>query len=251
MVLVAEMDERGTWLPCRLVRMDGRSTGTSVGPSGSACWFAAWSPDGKWMYFNSSAGGGFHVWRQRFSGGARFAVPEQITSGATEEEGIAIAPDGRSFITAVGLKQGSVWVRSPNGDRQISLEGVARQPKFTPDGRRLLYLVGRSGAPERRDLWIADLDSGRTESLLPGFPVGGDDVRPPYDISPDGRQLVLESRDLEGRRRLWVAPLDRRSPPRRIANVEGDGPLFGPDGKASKEGVRSHHLQHSECLARR
>src|SRR5204863_6449516 len=41
--LAAEMDDRGTWLPCRLIPIDGSSTGHPVGPSG-ACWFAAWSP---------------------------------------------------------------------------------------------------------------------------------------------------------------------------------------------------------------
>jgi Tol biopolymer transport system component len=74
-VLLAEMD--GPWLPCRLVPMDGSSPGQPVGPQGAACTFAAWSPDGNWMYFSSSAGGAFHTWRQRFPQG----TPEQITSG--------------------------------------------------------------------------------------------------------------------------------------------------------------------------
>ena len=58
-VLVVEMD--GPWLPCRLVPMDGSSAGQRVGPPGAACTSAAWSPDGKWMYFSSSSGGAFHV----------------------------------------------------------------------------------------------------------------------------------------------------------------------------------------------
>jgi Tol biopolymer transport system component len=230
-VLVAEMDERGTWLPCRLLAMDGSSAGKAVGPSGAACWFSAWSPDGKWTYFNSSVDGGFHIWRQRFSQDGRLAEPEQITSGATEEEGIAMSPDGRSFITAVGLKQGSVWLRGPKGDRQVSLEGVARQPRFTPDGNRLLYVVGTSGSPERRELWVAELNSGRAEALLPGFSVGGDDVRQPFDVSSDSRTVALEARDQKGERGLWLAPLDRRTSPCRISDLQGDGPLFGPDGE--------------------
>ena len=99
-VLLVEMD-RSVWLPCRLVPTDGSSRGRQVGPPGAGCTCAAWSPDGKWMYLNSSAGGAFHLWRQRFPDGK----PEQITSGPTEEEGIAMAPDGRSLITAVGLKR--------------------------------------------------------------------------------------------------------------------------------------------------
>src|SRR6185295_16279048 len=44
-VLLAEMTDRGVWLPCRLVPVDGSSTGWQIGPPNAACWFAAWSPD--------------------------------------------------------------------------------------------------------------------------------------------------------------------------------------------------------------
>src|SRR5260370_34405346 len=106
----------------------------------------------------------FHTWRQRFPDGQ----PEQITSGPTEEEGIAMAPDGRSFITAVGLKQSSIWLHDGRGDRQISLEGYAFAPKFIPAGKRLLYR-GRKGSAS--GLRVAELDSGRSEPLLPGLAV--------------------------------------------------------------------------------
>ncbi len=230
-VLTAEMDDRGTWLPCRLVPIDASSTGRPVGPPGASCWFAAWSPDGKWMYVNSSVGGSFHIWRQRFQESGTLEPPEQITSGPTEEEGIAMAPDGKSFITAVGLKQSSVWVHDSSGERQVSLEGYAHRPRFTPDGKRLLYLVVKNAAPERSELWVTESDSGRSEPLLPGFLLSRSIGRSAYDISPDGRQVVMQAADREGKNRLWVAPLDRRSPPRQIPDVEGDAPHFGPEGE--------------------
>jgi len=228
LILVVEMDEKGTFGPCRLIPMDGNSQGKQVGPLGAPCTFAAWSPDAVWMYFSSSAGGVFHTWRQRFPDGQ----PEQITSGPTEEEGIAMAPDGRSFLTTVGARQSTVWVHDSRGDRQISLEGYAFQPKFTPDGRKLLYRI-RTGTSS--ELWAADLDSNHTEPLLPGIPVGlspGPSFWiPDYDISPDGRRLVFSSPDREGKLRLWLSPLDRHSPPLQIPNVEGEMPLFGPSGE--------------------
>jgi YD repeat-containing protein len=222
--LVVEM-ETAPWVPCRLVPMDGSTRGRQVGPAGAGCTFAAWSPDGKWMYMSSSAGGLFHIWRQRVPSGE----PEQITSGPTEEEGIAMMPDGGSFITSVGLRQRSVWVHDPSGERQISLEGYAYQPKFTPDGNRLCYriLKGADPSSDPSELWVADLDSGRTEPLLPGIAVIGNHLA--YDISPDGSHVVVASRDREGKSRLWVAPLDRRSPPRQIPDVEGAQPVFAGD----------------------
>jgi Tol biopolymer transport system component/predicted Ser/Thr protein kinase len=225
-MLLVEMNERGEIVPCRLAPLDGSSAGRQVGPPGGACTFAAWSPDGEWMYFSSNAGGAFHTWRQRFPDGQ----PEQITSGPTEEEGVAMAPDGRSFITAVGLTQSSIWLHDSGGDRQISLEGYASAPKFTPDGKRLLYQVRKGASSE---LWVAELDSGRSEPLLPGFAVAlaGGGYQGCYDISPDGRQVVMASPDSGGKLRLWLTPLDRRSPPQQIPNIEGEQPVFGATGE--------------------
>ena len=220
-VLVVEMDERGAFGPCRLVPFEGGSPGRQVGPLNGACTFAAWSPDGKWMYFSSNVRGADHVWRQHFPDGQA----EQITSGPTEEEGVAIAPDGGSFITAAGVKQSAIWLHDGRGERQISLEGYASLPKFTPDGKRLCYVV-RAGSS--RELRIADVEFGRSEPLLPGLPLGGSR---PYDISADGRKVVVTSRDAGGKLGLWVAPLDRRSAPRQIPGVDGEGPLFGRDGE--------------------
>ena len=67
------------------------------------------SPDGKWVYFTADPGRVKHIWRQRFPDGQ----PVQITSGPTEEEVIAMAPDGRSFVTAVALQNTSLWIHDP------------------------------------------------------------------------------------------------------------------------------------------
>lgn len=226
-VLVVEMD-RAIWLPCRLVPMGGNSPGREVGPPAGGCTSAAWSPDGKWMYLNSSSGGAFHIWRQHFPDGQ----PEQITSGPTEEEGIAMEPDGRSFITAVGLRKSAVWMHDTSGERQVSVEGYSYDPKFTPDGKKLCYRVLKGALPlaDPSELRMIDLGSSRDEPLLPGFAVsGGAGVA--FDISSDGRQVVVSALDLAGKPRLWLAPLDRQSPPRQIPNVEGQMPKFGPHGE--------------------
>ena len=212
---------------CRLAPLDGSSAGQQVGPPSGHCTFAAWSPDGEWMYFSSDSGGAFHTWRQRFPDGQ----PEQITSGPTEEEGLAMAPDGRSFITAVGLTQSSVWLHDGGGDRQISLEGYAFAPKFTPDGKRLLYQVRKGAASE---LWVAELDSGRSEPLLPGFAValaGTWFLRQATTFPRTAVRSLWRHLTTVASLRLWLAPLDRRSPPRQIPNIEGEQPVFGATGE--------------------
>jgi eukaryotic-like serine/threonine-protein kinase len=214
-VLLAEMDSEG-WMPCRLIPFDGASRGQQVGPSEGKCTNAAWSPDGKWMYLNSDAAGGFHIYRQRFPDGK----PEQITSGPTEEEGIALASDGRSMITSVALPQSAVWIFDGGVERQISSEGFGSLPArerqagslFSPDGNKLFYLVRRGSArsDEYGELWAADVKTGRSERMLADFVVTG------YDISSDGKRILFSALNDEGKSYLWLATLDRRSPPKQV-----------------------------------
>jgi Tol biopolymer transport system component len=218
-VLLAEMDNGG-WLPCRLVPFDASSAGKPVGPQGAGCTYVAWSPDQSWMYFSSDEGGRFHIWRQRFPDGD----PQQVTSGATEEEGIAVAPDGSSLITSVGLRESTLWVRDGKGERQVSSEGYAENPQFSPDAKKLYYLVRRHGVSGQfvsGELWVADLETDRSERLLPGTLVGG------YDISPDGTEVVFSAKDKDNHSHVGLASLDLRFPPRQFSSpVNEDEPLW-------------------------
>ena len=221
-VLIVEMD-LGSWQPCRLVPFDGRASGTRVGPQPAQCTDAAWSPDGKWMYLSANTGDGYHIWRQRFPDG----TPEQVTSGATEEQGLSFAPDGRSFVTSVGLSESTLWVRDALGDRQITSEGFAFLPSFSGDGKTLYYLV-RSRASRRfvsGELWSVSLVTGRTTRLLPDY------LMEHYNVSPDGKRIAFLSVDEAGHSQLWLAPLDASSPPRRLAAKEYSiRVLFDPHG---------------------
>jgi serine/threonine protein kinase/WD40 repeat protein len=220
-VLLVEMDEKSLWMPCRLVSFQGSSVGRQVGPPKAPCTFAAWSPDGKWMYLNVNTGDSFHIWRQRFPNGK----PEQFTFGPTNEEGIAIAPDGRSVITSVGLRERPIWFHDASGDHQLSVEGYAFWPRFYVAARKVCYRISSSAATVRQqsEVWCGDLDSGVNEPLLRGWHAIS------HDISANG-ELLVSALDAEGKPRLWLTTLDRRSPPRQIPNVEGDWALFSPNG---------------------
>ena len=222
-MLVVEMDDRSQWVPCRLLPFDGSSRGRPVGPLQSRCTNAAWTPDGRWMFFSADAGDGFHVWRQRFPDGA----PEQITSGPTEEEGLAIAPDGRSLITSVGLRQRAVWIHEAAGEeRQISLEGYAYWPLVSADGTRVCYRVthGVGSGATPSELWVTDIRSGQSDRLLPGLLVTA------YDLSRDDR-IVAAVVEADGKARIWHAWLDGREAPRRIPGADGDQPRFVTNGE--------------------
>ena len=219
--LIVEMDAAGRWLPCRLVSMAG-GTDRLVGPPDAACTSGAWSADAKWVYLSVNRGDGFHIWRVRVPDGE----PEQLTTGPTEEEGIAIAPDGQSLITSVGLRQRSVWLHNRGGERQVSAEGYAYWPFFSKDGRKICYrvraTVGSGQSPT--ELWSMDLTTGVNQRLFTGQMVTA------FDLSGDDR-VVAAVPAPDGKSQLWLGWLDSREPSRRIADIEGDNPRFAADGE--------------------
>ena len=221
--LVVEMGWQ-SWLPCRLVPFSGNAPARVVGPAPAQCTDAAWSPDGRWMYFSANAGNGFHLWRQRFPDGA----PEQITFGTTDEEGLAVAPDGKSLVTAVGARQSTIWMHDASGERQITSEGYGMQPAFSPDGRKLYYLLREGGARSwvSGGLWVADLATGDRRRLLPGV------LMQTYDVSPDGAHVVFVPANDSASAPLVIAALDERSTPRRIVpdDVNPHRVLFAENG---------------------
>lgn len=156
---------------------------------------AAWPPDGKWMYFTANPGGVSHIWRQHFPNGR----PEAITSGPTEEDGIAMAPDWHSFVTSVALQSTSLWVHDAKGEHQVSLEGNGTNPKFTPDGKELCYLLAKEATNDFAwyrnpgKLHCADLQSGRSELFQRGFPIQD------YDISGDGQRVLMWTTGRDGK----------------------------------------------------
>jgi len=231
-VLVVEMTGAHAFTqPCRLVPFDGSSAGRQVGPKGT-CLSAAWSPDGRWMYFGAVVGGASHFWRQRFPDGA----PEQITFGPLEEEGIAVAPDGRSLVTSIGMRRSAVWIHDAAGERAIVSEGYATAPRLSRDGTRVFYLFVRdwwlAGAGNRPDGWLpasadlrsVDLTTGKSDTLLSGQSVTA------FAMSRDEKEVAFTTTNADGQSQIWLAPLDRRTSPRLIVEA-GDQVSFGAPGE--------------------
>ena len=232
-LIAAEMERRPPWVwqPCRVVPFDGSSGARTVGPPGAACTAAAWSPDGKWMYLVTNAGGAFHIWRQRFPDG----TPEQLTAGATEEEGIAVSADGTSLVTAVGTRRIALMVHDDGAERALVGEGRPRlaEPSngspFSPDGKRLYYLQIARGSNDVGDamltaytsgeLWAVDVESGQAAAVFPGLNITR------FSLARDGKRITFTTAERDGPH-LWIATLDRQSPPRQLAVTTPDSPRF-------------------------
>jgi Tol biopolymer transport system component len=212
-VLVVEMGGVGRMIPCQLVPFSGGAA-RFVGPQSGSCDYAAWSPDGKWMYLDSDAGSkGYHIWRQAFPDG----VPQQLTASLGEEEGIAVAADGRSLVTSVGTSERGVWVHDQQGERQVSSQRYSYSPRFSSDGGRVFYLEAANSSQAGRggELWVSDLGTGQASKVLPGIAAQG------FSVSPDDKQVVFETVDANDRHHLWVSSTEHRFAPREIRPAAG------------------------------
>jgi hypothetical protein len=179
------------------------------------------------MYFNAEGDGATHVWRQKFPD----AVPEQITTGPSEEQGLAVAPDGKSLISSVGVRKSSVWMHDAAGEHPLSPEGSATSPKFSADSNRVYYML-RKNTSGASDLWSTERASGMSHSALPGVTLID------FDISHDGQQVAFTSRsgsDLQ----ISIAPLDGSAPPR-LVQRGGDHVLFGAAGELIFQQLAAH-----------
>jgi Tol biopolymer transport system component/predicted Ser/Thr protein kinase len=238
-VLVVQMDSLGKLTRCRIVPFDGSGSVRLVGPEGATCTTGAWSPDGKWVYLSTNAGGRFHIWRQRFPDGE----PEQVTSGLTEEEGIAMAADGKSFLTSVGTIDATLWIHDETGERQVSEEGSTFSGTFSANAKKLYYLK-RSGADSATELWSMELGSRRSERVVPGYAVEWGFDAQNYAVSRDGEKVAFVRKDGKGLAHLWVASTDHRRSPVELPSAENeDSPSFLPNGDLvyrASEGKRNY-----------
>jgi len=229
-VLVVEMDSRTKILPCRVVPFQGPGEVKVVGPPGGPCHAGAWSADGKWIYLAAKTDN-FHLWRQRFPDGE----PEQITFGPTSQDGIAMAPDGKSLITSVGSEDQTVWLHDKDGDHQVSSEGNTSKPQFSADGHKLYFLMV-AGKKRSVGLWAKNLATGELEEILSDIGMENDRMAKDssmqdYSVSPDEKEVAFAVNDESGRSNLWIAPTSHRSSPVHISSAaQEDSPYYLPGG---------------------
>ena len=116
--------------------------------------------------------------------------PVPLTSTQGSKTGLAWAPDGKRIAYA---GQGSIWVVSASGGapRRLSnapagggdpRQATDRQPRWSPDGRWILFESGRRGA---NSLLVVSAD-GSTTSFLTSAKQEAEDGR----WSPSGDQIV-------------------------------------------------------------
>jgi Tol biopolymer transport system component len=146
----------------------------------------AWAPDGKSITSAANDHGVPRLFRIPLDGKPHVTFVREYSVDP------AWAPDGR-FVVYSGPDIGTTFTvkavtaeAAPHPLPALTLTRGARHFVFLPGGRKLIFLRGEI---EHKDLWIIDLETGaevQLSNLGPKF-----DIRD-FDISPDGRDVVIE-----------------------------------------------------------
>ncbi|MCB9759663.1 MAG: PD40 domain-containing protein [Alphaproteobacteria bacterium] len=114
---------------------------------------------------------------------------------------VDVHPDGAQI--AFDLLGDLYLLPLEGGEARVLSRGPAwdQDPRFSPDGERLLYVSDRGG---NQDLWVMDLASGETSRLTEGAP----ERFAEGTWSPDGRYVVARKRVIDtrsiGMSELWL-----------------------------------------------
>ncbi|MGH2557305.1 MAG: hypothetical protein ACRDHO_16575 [Actinomycetota bacterium] len=151
----------------------------------------SWSPQGEQLVF----GDGGSMWRTTIGSGApaRLRIPSTLAplgmhwsnKGLIAFEGLA--RDCRRSSHCSTTDRSEIWVLDPNGGmlEQITRVGHAENPKWSPDGSRILFIRRGDSTMTRRELWVVNADGSGSHPLVSGQNVVA------ADWSPDGARIAM------------------------------------------------------------
>lgn len=203
-----------------------------------------WSPDGKWIAFESNRSGAFQIYIQSPDGGEA----KQITSISTEANQPMWSPDGKSiaFVSAVFPEfSGMHYTESDalNKKKQEDRDNSKARGRlfdkllyrhwdsWVEDKRQHLFVVPVDGSADPRDVTPGENDAVPTSSTFSA----GDD----FAFSPDGEELAFTAPPLPIREQAWrtdhnIYTVNLKTGECRelTTNPAADGfPRYSPDGK--------------------
>ncbi len=139
-----------------------------------------------------------------------------------------VSPDGQSIIFDLLGDLYTLPIAGGKATRLTSGMGYDVQPRFSPDGKRVVFVSDRSGG---ENLWLMSLDKKDTVQLTKGM----SDLYVSPEWSPDGQYVVAsKSGSLFGAAKLWLYNVDGGTG---IALITAPPPLktlgaaFGPNAR--------------------
>jgi Tol biopolymer transport system component len=147
---------------------------------------ASWSPDGKWIAIAAKEGEGVRVLKIPIDGGPAIRLVDSMSFSPVW------SPDGRFIVYSGTPRARSVPLKAvtPDGEpyplAPLSVDRVGDSYRFLPNGKGL---VVKLGGFRHQDLWLFDVATGHRRPLTALRP--GESLQR-FDVSPDGKQILLE-----------------------------------------------------------
>lgn len=158
--------------------------------------------------------------------------PERTISFRTDEGSwisVDVSPDGERI--AFDLMGDIYTIPIEGGEATRITEGMAYEthPRYSPDGRYLLFTSDRSGAD---NIWYMDLEADEEDDDRFHQVTKGNNRTPSAEWSPDGNYIVVAKGGLTNK--LWLIHREGGSGAQLIDNPENlktIDPAFGADGR--------------------
>ena len=157
---------RGVFVTDPLGRHRQRIPGTAAIPSASRAARppAAWSRDGKKVFFLGEVNGRTSVYVVNVDGTGRRDLTPGLSVGV-----FAVSPDGTRLVVSVGTDTGwAVYVVNARGGglRQVTDNTFdAADPQWSPDGKRIMFVGRELGKKMETEIYVIDATGGEARNI--------------------------------------------------------------------------------------
>lgn len=165
----------------------------------------AWSPDGQSIAYTSDRSGNADIWVQSIGGGA----PARITNAPEADDQPSWSPDGSLIAFRSEREGGGLYLVSASGGVVRRIAGFGYRPRWSPDGRHLLFISSTIEIREAPKAYLVPAGGGTPREILAGLLPAFS--WPHLAWHPDGRRISIWGHHRQSGWSLFTVRLDDES----------------------------------------
>jgi eukaryotic-like serine/threonine-protein kinase len=200
-----------------------------------------WNPKGTAIYIEASVNALENLWRVQVEPETlEWRTVERLTTDSTSDVAVTLSRDESHLAFTQRSVTTRLWafpfdaatgrlVAARSGGQAIPItdaSGVPQAFSLSPDGNRVAYEMTRAGTTDAPEMWLTDIDNGRSELVGPGGFASA--------WSADGRRLAY-AKFLKEKSALFVRDLDGSGEEHQLSSWSAQRALlptsWTPDGR--------------------